>query len=502
MITVKTNSKQWKNELGTISENIMDLYVVGNEQNLVPLDRYNDTTVGIQNMMEEAVQTKTPIRFLGAGWSWTKIATVQGGVMIDTKQLNTILTLHEEHVAPAYKGDFRKLIFAQCGIGIWQLNEVLAGMSPKLSLKTCGASNGQTIVGAMSTGAHGATIDIGGVQDYVVGLHIIVDPHRHVYLQRRSAPVVSKALTDKLGAELIADDDLFNAALVSFGSFGFIHGVLLETEELYLLETNLQRVPYDETLKKAMNTLDYSKLPMPGGTDRPFHFSVSINPYDLDKGAYLYTHYKRDYRKNYTKPVHNDAGIGPGDDAPSFIGKLTKVIPKLIPVIVNKLIGKALAPYSKQFGTLGEIFDNTTFKGKLASTALGLPINKVSRVAELLIEINNAGNPFNGIFAFRYVKKSGAMLGFTRYPDFTCVLELDGIFTPETEKFYKAVWKRLDEENIPFTFHWGKMNEMDFDRIKKMYGKDATNWIAQRNKLLGPDVMKIFTNPLLKDKVL
>jgi hypothetical protein len=86
------------------------------------------------------------------------------------------------------------------------------------------------------------------------------------------------------------------------------------------------------------------------------------------------------------------------------------------------------------------------------------------------------------------------------------VLELDGIFTPETEKFYKAVWKRLDEENIPFTFHWGKMNEMDFDRIKKMYGKDATNWIAQRNKLLGPDVMKIFTNPLLKqwglDKVL
>jgi FAD binding domain len=506
MIIVKTGKKQWQNMLETFKVNIKDLYEAGNDQGLDALEGYNDTTAGIKKIIGEAIATNTPLRFLGAGWSWTKIATAENGIMVNTKPLNTTLTLTPRSVVPAYTGDIKKLYFAQCGNGIWELNDELRNATPKLSLKTCGASNGQTIVGAMSTGAHGATIDVGGVQDYVVGMHIIVGPDRSVWLERKSAPVVSAFFIELLETELIQDDDMFNAALVSFGCFGFIHGVLLETEPLFLLETNMQRVPYGSDLKKAMETLDFSTLHLPGGSDRPFHFSVSINPYDIENGAFLYTHYKRPYRKDYTKPVKNDAGIGPGDDAPAFIGKLTKVIPKLVPTIVNKLIGGALKPYSKQFGTLGEIFDNTNLRGKLSSTALGLPLNKVNRVAELLLEVNKTDGPFTGIFAFRYVKKTNATLGFTHFGDFTCVLELDGIFSPGTDKFYQAVWKRLNDEKIPFTFHWGKMSDINPDIIKKMYGKDAIAWIAARNKLLKPDAMKIFTNPLITqwglDKVL
>lgn len=507
MKLIKTNTPKWQNMLGTFSENIKELYIAKNEQDLDALDGYNDTTKGIQKLIGDAIATNTPLRFLGSGWSWTKIATVQDGIMVDTKQLNTTLSLSAASISPKYKGDIKKLIFAQCGNAIWELNDELRNKKPALSLKTCGASNGQTIVGAMSTGAHGATIDVGGVQDYVVGIHLIVGPNRHVWLERKSAPVVSASLIQNLETELIQDDDLFNAVLVSFGSFGFIHGVLLETEDLFLLETNMQRVPYNDDLKQAMESLDFSKLPMPGGTDRPFHFSVSINPYDLANGAFLYTHYKRPYRTNYKKPVRNDAGIGPGDDAPAFIGKLTKVAPNLVPGIVNKLIGRTLVPYSKQFGTLGEIFDNTSFQGKLSSTALGLPLNKVNRVAELLLEINKTNDGFfNGIFAFRYIKKTNAILGFSNFPNFTCVLELDGIFSPQTDKFYQAVWARLDKEGIPFTFHWGKMGDMDATRIKKMYGPKADAWIAARNKLLKPEVMKVFNNPLIKqwglDKVL
>lgn len=506
MKLIKTNTKQWQNMLGTFKEKIKDFYIVQNEPDLDALEGYNDTTRGFQKLIGEAIQSNTPLRFLGAGWSWTKIATAEGGIMVDTKQLNTTLTITSKSVVAGYTGDIKKLIFAQCGNGIWELNDELRAKNPKLSLKTCGASNGQTIVGAMSTGAHGATIDVGGVQDYVVGIHLIVGPDRHVWLERKSAPVVSAFLVQKMETELIQDDDLFNAALVSFGSFGFIHGVLLETEDLFLLETNMQRVPYDNKLKKAMSTLDFTSLTLPGGNDRPFHFSVSLNPYDMDNGAYLYTHYKRSYRKDYTKPVRNDAGLGPGDDAPCFIGKLGKVIPKTVPILVNKLIGGALKPYSKQFGTLGEIFDNTNLHGKLSSTALGLPLNKVNRVADLLMEINKSDGPFSGIFAFRYIKKSDATLGFSRFADFTCVLELDGIFSPATDKFYQAVWQRLEQEKIPFTLHWGKMSDLNFDRIKKMYGTNVNSWISARNKLLKPEAMKIFTNPLIAqwglDKVL
>lgn len=495
MKIVKTGGKQWQNMLQTFKINIKDLYIVANDQSLDALEGYNDTTAGIKKIIGEAIATNTPLRFLGAGWSWTKIATAENGIMVDTKQLNTTLTLTPRSVLPSYTGDIKKLYFAQCGNGIWELNDELRNAVPKLSLKTCGASNGQTIVGAMSTGAHGATIDVGGVQDFVVGMHIIVGPDRSIWLERKSAPIVTASFIELLETELVQDDDMFNAALVSFGCFGFIHGVLLETEPLFLLETNMHRVPYGSNLKKAMETLDFGSLVLPGGTDRPFHFSVSINPYDIENGAFLYTHYKRPYKKDYVKPVKNDAGIGPGDDAPAFIGKLTKVIPKLVPTIVNKLIGGALKPYSKQFGTLGEIFDNTSLRGKLSSTALGLPLNKVNRVAELLLEINKTDGPFTGIFAFRYVKKTNATLGFTHFGDFSCVLELDGIFSSETDKFYQAVWKRLDDEKIPYTFHWGKMSDINPEKINKMYGKDATAWIAARNKLLKPDALKIFTNP-------
>lgn len=504
MKKIKTGQQDWENKHEIFTEKIKDMYIPGNEPGLDSLAGYNDTTKGLQDIIREAIQTSTPLRSLGAGWSWTKIATARDGIMIDTKQLNTTMSLSAQSIVPGYAGDIKKLLFAQCGNGVWELSKELR---PKmLSLKTSGASNGQTIVGAMSTGAHGSSIDVGGVQDYVVGMHIIVGPDRHIWLERKSAPIVTDSFIQKLKAELVQDDDLFNAALVSFGSFGIIHGVMVEVEDLFLLETYMRRMPLDGTLKSLMETLDFSNAKLPCGNERPLHFAVSINPYDIQNGAYVYSFYKRPYRESYQRPVSNDAGIGPGDDAPCFIGKITNAIPALVPALVNKLLAGALKrPDEPQFGTLGEIFNNTTLHGKLLSAAIGIPLNQVNRVTEILFEINKTDGPFAGLFAYRFIKKSKATLAFTRY-EFTCILELDGAFSDTTNNFYHAFWKRLDEEKIPFTSHWGKMNELDFDRIHRMYGNDADAWIAARNKLLDKDSLKVFTNPLLRqwglDKVL
>jgi hypothetical protein len=126
---------------------------------------------------------------------------------------------------------------------------------------------------------------------------------------------VSQSFIQKLQTELVQDDDLFYAALVSMGCFGIIHGVMIESEDLFLLECYLRRMPYDESLKRLMRTLDFTNANLPYGSERPYHFAVSINPYDLDKGAYVYTYYKRPYRDDYTKPFKNADGVGPGDDA-------------------------------------------------------------------------------------------------------------------------------------------------------------------------------------------
>ncbi len=495
MEVVKTGDKTWENRHETFIEDINDLYELGNLSSLDALAGYNDTTTGLQGLIADAIATQTPLRALGSGWSWAKIATVNSGVMLDTKPLNTVFDITATSVSPAYPGDPKYLLFAQSGNGIWELE---AHLRPRnLSLKTSGASNGQTIAGAVSTGTHGSAFDFGATPDFVVGLHVIVGANRHVWLERASAPVVSAAFIQNLQTELLQDDDLFNAALVSFGSFGIIHGMMIETEDLFLLETYMQRMPYDDSLQGMMQTLDFTNANLPCGNERPFHFSVLLNPYDMDKGAYVTTMYKRPYQAGYQPPVDNAAGIGPGDDAASFMGTITEVVPALIPTLVNTVIGASLTLFSKQFGTLGEIFDNTTLRGKLLSAAVGMPIAYAARVANLMLSINQIIGPFTGVFSFRFVKQTTATLGFTHF-EHTCVMELDAPYSNTTYNFYTQVWQKLEDEQIPFTFHWGKVNEVTPQRIKNMYGAAADAWIAARNKLLDADSIKIFTNPILQ----
>jgi hypothetical protein len=495
MKLINTNQTEWVNRHENFTEKIKALYVAGNEPDLGALESYNDATKALQQLIRDQIKTYTPFRSLGAGWSFTKVATATNGYMLDTKQLNTTFSLSAQSVSEEYTGDPKKLLFAQCGCGVWELSKELR--AKKLSLKTSGASNGQTIVGAMATGAHGSSIDVGAVQDFVVGMHLIVSPDRHIWLERESAPVVTDSFIQKLQTELVRDDDLFNSTLVSFGSFGIIHGVIVEAEDLFLLETYMRKMPFDNQLKEVMGTLNFNGLDLPFGDERPFHFAVVLNPYDRENEAYVSAFYKRPYRDDYVRPFVNAEGIGPGDDAPCFIGRLTDSIPALVPTLVNKLLAGVLNPFEKQFGTLGEIFNNTTLHGKLLSAAIGLPLDKVNRVTEILLEMNKTDGPFPGLFAYRYVKKSEAKLAFTKF-EYTCILELDGAFSQAAQNFYTAVWKRLDDENIPYTFHWGKINELDPDRISRMYGEDANTWIAARNKLLDEAGRKVFANQLLQ----
>jgi hypothetical protein len=495
MKVIKTGNKTWENRHEIFVENINNMYVLGNEDALDALDGYNDSTKGIQDLIGKAIASNVPLRALGAGWSWTKIATVQDGIMLDTKPLNTVFDITEGSVSPAYTGKVENLLLAQSGTGIWELGKYLR--TKNQSLKASGASNGQTIAGAMGTGAHGSAFDVGAVQDYVVGIHLITGPNKHIWLERASAPVVSAQFVERLGTKLVQDDDLFNAVLISFGSFGIIHGVMIETDDLFLLEAYMQRIPYDDSLKSIMNTLDFSNAHLPAGSERPYHFAVLLNPYDMDKGVYVTTMYKRPFVTDYKPPVDNPSGIGPGDDAPCFIGTITDAIPAIVPTLVTKVLGASLTLYEKQFGTLNEIFSNTTLRGKLLSAAVGFPVEFTTRVADLMLSVNKTIGPFAGLFSFRFVKQTKATLGFTRFAH-TCIMELDAAFSDKTYTFYTKVWKKLEDEQIPFTFHWGKVNELSPERLSNMYGPAVDSWIAARNKLLDPDSMRVFTNPILE----
>lgn len=495
MKIVKTGQRNWINAHENIRQQVADIYDLANESYGKAIDNYNDTTKGIQGLIRKSIETNVPIRPVGSNWSLSSIGATSG-IVLNTKLLNYIFTITADSVATLYKGDPGKLIFAQCGAGVWELSRFLTPRG--LSLSACGASNKQTIAGAIATGTHGAAIGFGAIQDAVVGLHLIVSPDRHIYLERSKCPVAGKPFLDKIGAELVQDDEAFDAAITSFGSFGFVHGVMLETEPLYLLEAYLRRVPYDDAYKKQFSKLDFSypNLPYPGET--PYHYQTLLNPYDIKNGAYMTTMYKRPYRKDYTAPKRKGDEIGPGDDAPSFIGKLAGAIPSAVSLVTNKLLASSLKPFEKVEGTLAEIFDNTLLRGKVASSAMGFPAAEAPRVMEILLALNKQAGPFAGLFAFRFVKKSRALMAFTRF-DPTCVLELDGVQSPETMRFYNATWKALDDAGIPYTFHWGKMNNLNSDRLKKMYAAELPRFLSARSRIMDAKCLQAFSSPSQRD---
>jgi hypothetical protein len=490
---IASGDKIWINRHETFEQPVDNIFTIINGDTGDLVNDYIATTLAVQNLIGRAANEGKTIRALGGCWSFSDVAATDGW-LVNTMGLNMLFNISVNSISTEYKGNRNQLLFSQCGNSVQELNRYLETHGK--ALKTSGASNGQTIAGAIATGTHGAAFDFGATQDFIVGLHIIISPGRNIWLERASYPVVSGSFITNLKTELIRDDQLFNAALVSIGSFGFIHGVMIETEEKYLLEGHRQLIPYNDSLKHIMETLDFSNAPLPHGSERPFHFQVLINQYDLKAGAFVTTMYKRAYNGNYTPPATDTNKAGPGDDAPAFIGKLTDLISVAVPLLVNTLIKGQYAP-GQWTGTTGEIFTNTDTRGKVLSTAMGIPVAYVNQVNDILIHLNEQA-PFPGVFAYRYVKQSKATLAFTQFEP-TCVVELDGVQSDLTWNFYRAVWDELDANGIPYTFHWGKINNLNDQKVRNKYNINRDNWVKARNGLLPAESLILFSSPPLKN---
>ncbi|MEO6069065.1 MAG: FAD-binding protein [Chitinophagaceae bacterium] len=477
--------------------------------------KYKATTANFMWLINYAIANKIQLRAMGNGWSFSEVAVSEGGV-VDTKSLRLSFALANSFVAPQYLNTGKKssdLFFVQCGMSMLQLSEKLEAAGR--SLKASGASNGQSIAGATATGTHGAAFKVGAVHDTVLGLHIITGANKQVWIEKASNPVASGEFIDWLGAEKISNDDVFNAAIVSFGSFGFVHGVLLETEPIFLLEEHkTSEVTYNELLTRALNKFDFSGLenilPL-SSTVTPgkdfYHFEVLINPHDFapndpTKGVYLKAMYKIPYVSNYTRRIRENKGFLYGDNTLGLVQTILDTLgptlsAPLVPRLVNALLPLVFKPGPPLFGTVGETFNNTRFRGKAASAAIGLNAADASRVLEEIIAINKS-NPFPGAIAFRYVKGTSALLGFTKFP-LTCVLEMDGVDAAASRTFIQKVWDRLQALNIPFTEHWGKFNfNLNGPLVRKMYGNAAVDtWLNCRRQLLDDETRTVFNNAFL-----
>ena len=467
------------------------------------LQAYNDVTTELQEIIAQAVKRKKTLRAQGSSWSLSKVA-VTDHELINTKPLRIGFTIPASQTSPGYTGNRERLRFLECGLSIAEINNIL--FRDKLSLKASGSNNGQTLPGVISTNTHGSAFRFGATPDFVVGIHLITGPSKQVYLERASYPVVQDSFADMLGAELIRDDTLFNAALVSFGSFGIIHGLMIEARELFLLHAFRSFQPFNDALRSAISTLDFSGIDLHAQpADRLYHFQVTLNPNEGNppKEAAVYTMFEEPWTDNYQPPQWDDADSGPGASGLEVIAALYDLIPKQLGKAVQPLLNQQVRNHLPPFevtAPIKDIFSGENTKGPVFASGVGLPMDRALEAVGIAFNTyHKFGSLLPVLLTLRFVKGTKALLGFTRFEP-TCVMEVDALNSPKARQFAQRLWTAFEDADIPFTMHWGKFNSfLNKTRVREMYGDNVDKWLASRETLLeNAKVREIFTNAFLK----
>lgn len=507
-----------KNTWDTLHNNgpfpLKTLYVTeleGSANMFSKYDRYNDVALEIQRLIREAADKNEGFRAYGSAWSLSHIAHQK-----DNMHYNGFMSIHIP-IPPALTHENsnyanENLFFFECGNTIKRISEVLG--SHGKSLKTTGASNGQTIAGCMSTGVHGSAFNVGAVQDYIVGINLIVGdkPTDIVYLERHTKPALNDDFAKKINSKIIRNDHLFNAALVGLGAFGFIHGVVIEAEDRFLLKRYVKKIKKETALKLA-DTMDFenSSFKIDGEVDengkpnRPYHYKVFINPYTNESEYVIEIMYKKPYKVPYPDPFPV-IKTSLYKDLIYVLIKMSEKFPKSIPWFIKQLRKTILPAVNEEtLGTLYETFWDAPYQGPAFACSVGIHHKDASKAYKVLEKMTKNEGPIPGIFAMRFVKQTQATLGFTKFP-ITCMLEIDGVLWEKSKQIMSLteygtrMIEVLQEHNIPFTIHWGKNADWKFPNlVKHMFGDKVAEWKSYRNGLLSTEMQRVFSNGFLKD---
>jgi hypothetical protein len=473
------------------------------------MDYYNDAATEIQKQLQEALNKNERFRAIGSAWSLSNIAH-QNDRMHYNGRMNMKWAIAAANLHPKSTYKSEQLFFFQCGNIIKEVSEFLATKAK--SLKTSGASNGQTIGGAISTGIHGSGIDIGSFQDCVVGLNLIIGPgvNDRIYLERHTRPALNAAYVNTFKSRVIRNDGLFNAALVGLGSFGFIHGVLLEAEDRFLLKRYTCKMK-KETAMKLARTMNFAapsgidpvKIPEAASGTKPFHYKLYINPYNKKEDYVAEIIYKKPYQAGYPDPIPR-VKTALYKDLPDLMAVIAAKFNRLIPLLMNALKGNIFPPLDIDVtGTLNEIFWDSQHSGPAFAIALGVDHSKVDQALDLFIQVANTHGPVPGAIGIRFVKASEATLAFTKFP-LTCMIEMDGITWKGNAniisllEFETRLFEAFRNAGIEFTLHWGKNTAWHLPGlINYMYGNKDDLWMDYRSALLGKQLCDLFSNNFL-----
>jgi hypothetical protein len=506
---------RWSNFHGTIRDRTVPLVLVPDMPGAIDPgapSKLRRCGEALSAIVAHALAEGKTLRVEGSRWSLSNVIE-PGEILLDSAYMNEILRVRTAWLTTGYMESRLARgfvpVFAQGGTTVHSLHKQLGALG--LALRTAGAADGQRIAGAVATGTHGSAIDFGAMHDALLAVHLVVAGDKALFVMPRTDPAMTSDVGDWLGeqtgipTETVLDDDAFAAAMVSLGSLGVVHGVVLETEPLYGLRRRV--VPMDirdARLRQAVETLD--TLPLhPDRPVRPFHFEVVLSPYPpAGGGAFVQLMWKEDAPPPSSPPPRDpDLSSGLFDVVGALAGLIRGPLGGLlIQILVNQLLGQRYPAREDAPRSPGEVFGPTTIPpGNGASSEIAVAhehaFATLSAIYGAIGAEAAAGRHHLGAFGVRFVPRGqGALLGMNQSA-MTMHVEIAGISSPDALPVFERCWGALDAAGIPFACHWGQQGGHTPERVAGYFGDNATRWRAARDAMLGEAARPVFASRIL-----
>lgn len=451
---------------------------------------------GREDLAEGALQVRAwllnaqrdgvPVRPVGGAWSPSNIQTVDGGWMLNTRRFNRIFRIAPGDLGRGASIDAGALALVEGGVQIDEINDKLEGVLQR-SLRSTGASNGQTLAGACATGTHGSVIGAGGIQDHVRAVQIVVPGG--IYWIEPAAGLMSDAFIAATGSTPLRDDEAFAAALIAVGSLGIVTAMVIETVPLFLVRPVLKLIDFSQTDLALLAQGDFQGFAArhdPGAAE-PYFVMVITNPHaPFTRKAVL--------RLLYREPVdsalpraESPNQLGAGYDSFTMLGFVLRNFPwargRILELLMKAGVGNGIG--GGVAGTWGETTETHKPMADLFTAAIFCDRNDLPRVYPTACgAFDRAGG--STVLTLRFLNQGPGLLSPARWAA-TAGLDCDGPNLPKTKGAFVSMMTALDREQIGFTRHWGKFNDLSETRVIHDYGPDLVRWKAVRDRLM-PDL--------------
>jgi FAD/FMN-containing dehydrogenase len=493
--TVFYDEDEWQNfHLSVKNVPIAGVFELHNSSGAASLARLAASAAVVQALVGRAFAERRRLRAQGAAWSFSDVAAVPGGWMLNTGYANWLYPVPAAQVAAGFAGDRDGLLLAQTGVSVAEINMFLEPRGR--SLATTGASNGQTFVGAMSTSTHGSAIDQPAIQGQVRGFQLICGPDRNLWVERASAPATDGTMAAALGATLVRDDRLFDAALVGLGAFGVIHAVLIESVPRFHLVMNRTKLPITPRLFKAMNGGGFDDVALPGPGGRPYFFQSVMNRHiDKDNG-YVTVGHKLPWDDTLPLVYDIQNKRAPGYNLAVVVSNMLTVLPGLTKVITKAVLSDQLSPIVNRKASWGQSFNFTTPRAGQAGASMAVPVERTLEALTVLEKALAKSGKAPVAFACRYAVKSPGLLAFQQFGR-SAIIDIDGLEGKATRRMMAAGIAAIRDAGIPHAEHWGKLNQLTAGSVRDSYGDRLEAWMKARTDLLDREGEYVFGSAFL-----